>query len=147
MSSYGTKIDSACAASIDAAQADWVISVKGPRERKLFVVLLSAFLLAATVSGVLAVRLVVRTIYWSAHQNEPIEGWMPLGYVAHSYGVSPVVLQTALGLPIGIRDRRPLSEVAAEQGKSFEEARKALEAAIAADRKQASETGGVRTGQ
>ena len=121
--------------------------MRAPRDRKLFVALLAAFLLAATVSGVLAVRLVVRTIYWSAHQNEPIEGWMPLGYVAHSYGISPVVLQTALGLPVDIRDRRPLSEVAAQQGKSFEEVRKALDAAIAAERKRVSEAGDGRTGQ
>ncbi|MBP2563142.1 hypothetical protein J2857_005941 [Neorhizobium galegae] len=35
--------------------------------------LAGGFPAGGTVSGVLAVRLVVRTIYWSAHQNEPIE--------------------------------------------------------------------------
>ncbi|CAN7635645.1 hypothetical protein [Neorhizobium sp. LjRoot104] len=121
--------------------------MKSLPERKFFVALLAAFVLTASVSGFLAVRLAVRTIYWSTHQNKPIEEWMPLGYVAHSHGVSPIILQTALGLPAGIRDRSPLGEIAKGQGKSFEEVRRTLEAAIAAERNQATEPGRDPVGQ
>ena len=105
-------------------------------KRGFSVALLAAFVLTAGISSFLAVRLAVRTIYWSSHQDEPIEEWMPLGYVAHSHGVSPILLQTALGLAVGVRDRSPLGEIARKQGKSFEEVRRTLEEAIAAKRNQ-----------
>ncbi|WP_105374933.1 MULTISPECIES: hypothetical protein [Neorhizobium] len=116
-------------------------------ERKIFVALLAAFTLTAGISGFLAVRLAVRTIYWSSHQDEPIEEWMPLGYVANSHGVSPILLQTALGLPAGVRDRSPLGEIARKQGKSFAEVRRTLEEAIAAKRNQDIEPGRNPAGQ
>ena len=36
--------------------------------------------------------------------DEPIQGWMNIGYIAHSYHVPAYVLAQALGLPPGPED-------------------------------------------
>jgi hypothetical protein len=88
-----------------------------------------AFLLALSVAVFFVVRAVRPMIYWHYHQDEPIRGWMNLGYVAHSYHVPPHVLHSALGLP-DKPDRRPLREIAKEQNRSMDEIRTALLEAI-----------------
>jgi len=62
-------------------------------------VVMAAFLLIAGLTGWHAFHTVRRTIYWSHHRDEPIRGWMTVGYVAHSYRVPAQVLYEALGLP------------------------------------------------
>lgn len=69
-------------------------------------------------------------IYWSYHRDEPVEGWMNVGYVAHSYRVPPHVLYKALGMPHKPPDRRPLSEIAREQNRSMDDVRAVLMDAI-----------------
>jgi hypothetical protein len=69
-------------------------------------------------------------IYWHYHQDEPIRGWMTLGYVAHSYHVPPHVLHLALGLPDKPPDKRPLREIAKAQNRSMDEIRSLLLQAI-----------------
>lgn len=98
--------------------------------------LLAAFLLAALGSLFFATRFVVQTVYWATHREEPIESWMPVGYVAHSYGVQPSLLFEALDLPAGQWDRRPIGEIAAAKGVSVADVRAALEAAIAEARSE-----------
>jgi hypothetical protein len=88
-----------------------------------------AFLLAVSVGVFFVVRAVRPVIYWHYHQDEPIRGWMNLGYVAHSYHVPPHVLHAALGLP-DKPDRRPLREIAKEQNRSMGEVRTVLLEAI-----------------
>jgi hypothetical protein len=91
--------------------------------------------IAVVAAGLFAVRTVRYTVYWREHREAPIERWMPVAYVARSYGVPDEVLWDALGPPAPRAagfDRRPLSEVAAERGLTFEEARARLEQAIAA---------------
>jgi hypothetical protein len=88
-----------------------------------------AFLLAVSVGVFFVVRAVRPVIYWHYHQDEPIRGWMNLGYVAHSYHVPPHVLHAALGLP-DKPDRRPLREIAKEQNRSIDEIRTLLLEAI-----------------
>ena len=48
-----------------------------------------------------AVRLTVFTIYWAdpAHRNQPIAGWMTIGYVGRSWGVPPREIDRRAGLP------------------------------------------------
>jgi hypothetical protein len=62
--------------------------------------LLIAFVLALAVTLFFAVRLALFTLYWQdpAHRNEPIAGWMTLGYVAHSWHLKPQEVDAALGL-------------------------------------------------
>jgi hypothetical protein len=95
--------------------------------RRWLVVL--AFVLVVSFTGLFAVRTVRRTIYWHYHQDETIRPWMTVGYVAHSYNVPPWVLQRALGLPPG-RDRRPIREIARAQNRSVEEVIHVLQDAI-----------------
>lgn len=97
-------------------------------------ILLALFLAAAAASGVFATRLVVQTLYWSSHRDEPIAGWMTLGYVAHSHRVPPWVLRQALDLPPDLPDRRPLGEIATARGVPLDALRLRLEHAIAAAR-------------
>jgi Sec-independent protein translocase protein TatA len=104
--------------------------------RQWLVVLLFAVVLGAT--ALHATRAARRAIYWRQHQDEPISGWMTLGYVAHSYRVPPHVLYGALGLPPPRpgepRDRRPLREIARDQGRTLDEIRPALQEAISRER-------------
>lgn len=97
--------------------------------------LAGVFLFALLATGLFAVRTTQRAIFWRLHQNEPIERWMTLRYVSHSYRVPPDVLYRALGLeesrPPARPDRRPLGEIATAQGKTFEAVKATLERAIA----------------
>jgi hypothetical protein len=91
-----------------------------------------AFLLVVSFTGIFAVRTVRRAIYWHYHQDEAIRPWMSVGYVAHSYRVPPWVLRQALGLPAQTNghDRRPIREIAREQKRSVDEVIAILQDAI-----------------
>ena len=93
---------------------------------------LLAFVLVVSLTGLFAVRTVRRTIYWRLHQDESIRPWMTIGYIAHSYRVPPWVLAQALGLPSkpGKPDRRPIREIAREQNRSVDEVIATLQNAI-----------------
>src|SRR5258706_13010467 len=82
-------------------------------------VLVLAFVLVVSATGLFAVQTVRRIIYWHYHQDEPIRPWMTLGYIAHSYRVPPYVLSKALGLPAK-PDRRPIRVIARDQGRSVD---------------------------
>ncbi len=101
--------------------------------------LLTGVLVVALVLGAMfAIRTVRYAVYWSQHRDDPIERWMTVDFVAHSYSVPPDLLRSALGLPLpstGVRpDRRPLGKIAESSGRSFEELRAILEEAIARER-------------
>ncbi len=83
-----------------------------------------AFLLSLSVAIFFVVRAARPLIYWHYHQDEPIRGWMTLGYVAHSYRVPPHVLHSALGLPDKPPDKRPLREIAKAQEQAIVQARR-----------------------
>lgn len=89
-----------------------------------------AFLVSMSLAIFFVVRAVRPMIYWHYHQDEPIRGWMTMGYVAHSYHVPPHVLHQALGLPDKLPDRRPLREIAKTQNRSMDEIRTVLLQAI-----------------
>lgn len=88
-----------------------------------------AFVLVVSFTGLFAVRTVRRAIYWHYHQDEPIRPWMNLGYIAHSYSVPPWVLHQALGLPQK-PDRRPVREIARAQNRPVDEVIAVLQNAI-----------------
>ena len=97
-----------------------------------------AFLLSLCVTIVFVVRAVRPVIYWHYHHDEPIRGWMTMGYVAHSYHVPPHVLHQNLGLPDKPPDKRPLREIAKAQNRSIDDIRTLLLAAIAQARQPSS---------
>ena len=82
--------------------------------------MLSLFLVAVFATGFLVVRTVRRAIYWSNHRDQPIRAWMSVPYVSHSYRLPPPVLYRAIGLPETKHDKRPLREIAREQGRPVE---------------------------
>jgi ABC-type phosphate transport system auxiliary subunit len=92
--------------------------------------ILIAFVLVLAFTGFQIFRTVQRANYWRQHHEEPIAGWMRIGYVANSYHVPPQVLQEAIGLPPNVPDRRPLAEIAKSQNRSFAELKADLEKAI-----------------
>lgn len=96
------------------------------------------FVLALGATALHAARTFQRARYWREHRDEPIRGWMTVGYVAHSYRVPPRVLYQALNLPPrepgSPRDRRPLREIAREQGRTLEEIAAALQQAVERER-------------
>jgi hypothetical protein len=61
--------------------------------------------------------------------DEPIQAWMNIGHIAHSYHVPPDVLHEALGLPPE-PDRRPLRAIAAAQGETTDALIARIEKAI-----------------
>ena len=62
--------------------------------------------------------------------DEPIQGWMDLRYIAHSYHVPPYVLADALKLPPGPMIRWPLRRIAKAQGRSLDAVKADLKTAI-----------------
>ncbi|WP_233150743.1 hypothetical protein [Sphingomonas mollis] len=90
---------------------------------------MALFVAVLAFTGYHAVRTVGDAIYWNAHRDEPIERWMTIGYVAHSYHVPPHILHRALGLPPE-PDRRPLGRIAHDSGRSMTEIEARLTYAI-----------------
>jgi hypothetical protein len=92
--------------------------------------LIIAFAVALGWSTFYVTRSVRDFLYWQEHADEPIEGWMTIGFVAHSYHVPPHVLFLALSLPVRPPDNRPLSEIAETQRRSLNDERALLMNAI-----------------
>lgn len=98
--------------------------------------LIGVFLVALSLTGFFFVRTVLFTLHWAdpAHQEQMIEGWMPIRYVARSWRVPPEVLADALDVAAGGRPRLTVAEIAAERGESVEETAAVLYNAIASYR-------------
>lgn len=99
------------------------------------------FIIALSLTGFFFVRTVVFTLHWAdhAHQEQTIEGWMPIRYVARSWRVPPDVLAEALEIAAGERTRLTVAEIAAERGESVRETAAVLQAAIAEFRAEVGE--------
>lgn len=81
--------------------------------------LLSAFVVATLLTLFFAVRFAFFVQYWNdpTHREQPLEGWMTLGYIAHSYQVPREALATALGVVPAQKGKRPtLKQIAGEKG-------------------------------
>lgn len=104
-----------------------ISTVKAFRWQQWLVV--GVFLLVAGCTTFKAVEMVRQMVYWHTHRDEPIHGWMNVGYVAHSYRVPPFVLYLALDLP-QTPDKRPLRDIAKVQHRSMDDIRTILQEAI-----------------
>jgi type VI protein secretion system component VasK len=109
-------------------RTDFLTTVKRFSWQQWVVVIL--FVVVASFTTYRAVHTVRRIAYWQTHRDEPIRGWMTVGFVAHSYRVPAHVLYDALGLPDKPRDKRPLREIAKTQHRSIEEVRAILQETI-----------------
>jgi hypothetical protein len=104
-----------------------ISTVKALRWHQWLVV--GLFLLVAGFTTFKAVNMARQMIYWQTHHDEPIHGWMNVGYVAHSYRVPPDVLYLALDLP-QTPDKRPLRDIAKVQHRSMDDIRTILQKVI-----------------
>ena len=108
-------------------------------------ILTSAFLLACVLTLFFAVRFGVQTVYWANHQDEPIQPWMTVGYIARSWDLEGRKIDAVAGLPLPeVKGRpQPLSEIATDRGVPVEEVISDVEAAIEALRTQDAVRGAI----
>ncbi|MFN7010713.1 MAG: hypothetical protein ACK4PN_11845 [Allorhizobium sp.] len=98
--------------------------------------LLIAFVATTLIALFFALRFLIFVLYWSdpAHRNQPLEGWMTIGYVAHSYDVPRDRLTEILNLaPPDETDRkaRPtLERIARDRGQTLNALKAEIDAAI-----------------
>lgn len=81
--------------------------------------LASLFALALLLTLFFAGRFTAQVIYWSdpARQEQDVEGWMTLRYVARSWQIAPRDLYAAAGLPAPVRGRpMTLEQLAEDRG-------------------------------
>lgn len=95
-----------------------------------------SFLLTLTLALVFTIRAGVFLVYWQHHEDEPVEGWMTIRYVAKSYRVPPKLLHDAIGLPHTGRDHRPLIKIARERNQPLDTLTAQIIEAIEAERSQ-----------
>ena len=81
-------------------------------------VLTAAFASTAALALVFLFNVAGRIIYWEAHENEPIEPWMTVGYIGRSWDLSPRLLDAVAGTPTRRGSGRPLTlaEIARSRG-------------------------------
>jgi uncharacterized membrane protein HdeD (DUF308 family) len=93
--------------------------------------LFGAFALAVALALFFAARFITSVVYWAGHQNEPVQPWMTVGYVGHSWGVDPRQIDLIAGLPLLDGHPLTLSEIAAQDGAPVSEVIARVEAALA----------------
>ncbi len=96
--------------------------------------LVAAFVLACAVTLFFAGRLVFFTLYWSdpAHQNQAVEPWMTVGYIARSWHLEAQDLGALAGLPQIKGHPQSLAELAQARGVAIAVIIADVETAIAA---------------
>lgn len=95
--------------------------------------LFPAFLAACIVAAIFAIRFLLFAFYWHdpAHRDQPLEGWMTMRYIAHSYHVPPQALAEQLDLEPLPEKRRTISEIAKENGIELDAMKARIDGAIA----------------
>jgi hypothetical protein len=97
------------------------------------------FLLAASLTLFFLGRLVISGLYWAAHRDEPVQPWMTVGYIAHSWGLEARELDLRAGLPAPEKGHPfTLREIARQRGVSEAEIVALVEATVAAMRAETS---------
>lgn len=89
-------------------------------------VLVLSVLLALFFGG----RFAVRAIYWETHREEPVAGWMTVGYVGRSWGFDPREIDRVAGLPLPEGRPFTLDEIARDRGVPVAEVIAQVEAAL-----------------
>lgn len=94
-------------------------------------VLVSAFALALIISVLLMGRIVLRTIYFAQHREEPVAAWMTIGYIGRSWGFDPREIDAMAGMPPP-ENGRPftLQQIAEDRGMPVTEVIAEVEAAL-----------------
>ncbi len=98
----------------------------------------AGFVLALALTLYFGARLTLNAVYWSnpEHQDQAIEGWMPLGYVGRSWDIPRAVMIEAAGIAADSRPRRSLEMIARDQGIPLSTLIARIETGIATHREQ-----------
>jgi hypothetical protein len=92
--------------------------------------------LALVVAAGLTVLFLVRAVFFatiwyeSDPASHPVEPWMTPRYIARSYNLPPAQVAEALGILRGESPRKPLAEIAEEQGVAVETLISAVETVL-----------------
>lgn len=95
--------------------------------------LLLAFSLAAALTLLFAVRMVAFSLYWAdpEHQYQPLEGWMTLRYVAHSYQLNPKDVDRILQIDAAPDGRQTLQRLMQQKNMTLHDLQLRLDEFIA----------------
>lgn len=77
--------------------------------------LTSALVLAVVLTLFFAGRFVVGAVYWAQHKQEPIRGWMTVGYIGKSWDLDPREIDAAAGFPLPQGRPLTLEEIARQR--------------------------------
>lgn len=88
------------------------------RNRRLLLIVALVMVSLFTVN--FAVRALNHGRRFRERTDEPIQSWMNVPYISRAYRVPPQVIAAAIGLTPEQRDRRPIQEIASEQGRTSE---------------------------
>ena len=94
-------------------------------------VLMSALILSVALTLFFAGRFLVGAVYWAQHRQEPIRGWMTVGYIARSWQLDPREIDAAAGFPPPQGHPLTLEEIARQRGQPVEKIIAQAEAAVA----------------
>jgi hypothetical protein len=83
--------------------------VAQPRPQTLALILGFCLALAATFFFGYRAGRTARHVRW---QNEPIQSWMSVPFIAHSHHVREKILFDAIGVPPDTHDHRPIRDIA-----------------------------------
>lgn len=94
---------------------------------------LLGFGLAGAVTLFFVVRILVSAIYWAGHHEEPIQPWMTVGYIGHSWDLPAREIDARAGLPSPEKGHPfTLQEIATQRGVPVAEIVALVEKTVAA---------------
>lgn len=83
--------------------------------------LVTALVIAGTLTMLFAVRFVAGAVYWAAHHEEPIRPWMTVGYIGRSWKLSPRAIDQEAGFPPPQGHPLTLNDIALQRGVPVEQ--------------------------
>ena len=93
----------------------------------------AVLVVSLTLALFFAGRFVLRAIHFAQHREEPVAGWMTVGYVGRSWGFDPREIDARAGLPVPVNGRPfTLEEIARDRGVPVADVVAEVEAALAA---------------
>ncbi len=78
------------------------------------------FVAAAILTLFFTFKTIGGLIYWSQHREAPLEPWMSIGYIAHSYNIPPHELADQMHLTRDEAKHKPIGEIAEDAGMEFD---------------------------
>lgn len=78
----------------------------------------AGFVIALALTVFFGVKTTLSALYWRApqHNDQVIEGWMPIGYIGRSWGLPREVIAEALGLDLDQPRRISIAQIAEDRG-------------------------------